>query len=276
MKIFNALVLLLAVFYAPYIHADDTYSTEVGQFEKLKVNSNVKVIYRNLPDSIGMARYTGDEDISKVFIFTNKGKGTLRIQLAQTQWNRKEAPLLYVYSDFLSDVESSSDQSVIIEDMPQCASFNVNLIGNGEIIVENVKCMNLSAKISTGNGTVSISGKCTNASFQMIGAGQILADRLQSENVKCKILGTGSIGCWPIDNLNVAGIGTTKIYYKGHPNIKKTGGGRLFELPDSGNNFPKTGAEVKSFNNLNNNDEEAFEEDEEDYYNGKTVVTEDD
>ena len=65
----------------------------------------------------------------------------------------------------------------------------------------------------------------------------IQADGLEAQSVKCSVLGTGSIGCWAVDNLDVRGIGTTKIYYRGEPKVKKVGGARLlpiYEEPQSG------------------------------------------
>ncbi|MDE6787366.1 MAG: DUF2807 domain-containing protein, partial [Muribaculaceae bacterium] len=58
----------------------------------------------------------------------------------------------------------------------------------------------------------------------------IQADRLEAVNVNCKMLGNGSIGCWPVEKLKIMGIGNTKIYYKGSPEIEKKGGGKLFPL----------------------------------------------
>ena len=246
MKMFKAAIALFLISSIVNSYAQQTTTMEVGQFEKLKIDSNINVIYSNNPDSTGLARFTGIEDISEVFFFTNKGKGTLRIQVAETQWHHNDYPLLFVYSGSLTDVNSSSEGTVWIEKMTPCVSFSLKQIGNGEIIADNVACNNLSASITTGNGTINVSGKCEKASFQMIGAGQIMADRLSAEDVKCTILGTGSIGCWAIDNLSVKGLGTTKIYYKGHPNIKKSGGGKLFELPEE-NSFEKRGAMVERF-----------------------------
>ena len=53
---------------------------------------------------------------------------------------------------------------------------------------------------------------------------------MRAEIVNCKIIGSGSIGCWCLSKLDVRGIGSTKIYYKGTPEIKKVGGGKLFPL----------------------------------------------
>lgn len=207
------------------------YNIEVGQFEKLKINGNAGVIYKCLPDSAGYARYTAPEGNDELFNFTLKKDGTLKIQLAADYWNHTELPVIYVYSEKLTGVESSSSLSVSVENIAPCSIFKVNQIGNGSISVEDLKCTEVSASISTGNGAIYISGRCDDASFSLVGSGLISADRLAADNVKCKAVGTGSIGCWAVDNLSVKCIGTTKIYYKGSPNIKKSGGGKLFEIP---------------------------------------------
>ena len=255
-------------------------TVEVGQFEKLKINGNISVIYKNLPDSTGFALYDAPADSKDMFKFSTKNEGVLKVEPADDKWGQSDLPVLYLYSDFLTSVESYSDQSVEILGMVPCASFNANQIGNGSISVENLKCNSVSAAITTGNGSIYLTGMCINANFRMVGAGLISADQLRAENVKCRILGTGSIGCWPIDNLKITGLGSTKIYYKGSPNIKKTGGGKLFELPDETdeNAYAKLGTPVESLNppssSIDEDDEEEEESEEEENY--QTVVTHDD
>lgn len=246
---------------------------EIGQFEKLKVNGNLTVVYKNLPDSTGLARYDSPTGNGDIFKFSTKGEGSLKVEPSEDNWGQSDLPVLYLYSDFLTSVESFSDKSVDVYNLVPCATLSINQVGNGSISVENIKCNNVTAAITTGNGSIYLTGQCLNANFRMVGTGLISADQLRAENIKCRILGTGSIGCWPIDNLKVTGLGSTKIYYKGKPNIKKTGGGKLFELPDEMNEdaYARLGTEVKSFSMpaLPDN-EEDFEEDYE------TVVTEDD
>lgn len=209
----------------------EKYTLETGAFEKIKVTTNINVVYRCNPDSTGMAWYDGRPGMDDIFYLDIKKDGTLKIQLTDAYWGKPDLPTLHVYSDYLSSVENSSDLNLTVENLVPGASFSANQIGNGSIIVEGIKFNNVSAAVTTGNGSVTLSGSCVNANFRMVGAGLISADRLQALNVKCTILGTGSIGCWPIDNLTVKGLGSTKIYYKGKPNIKKTGGGKLYELP---------------------------------------------
>lgn len=297
MKILRLTFSLIFLLTASITWSQETYTQEIGQFERLKIDANVNIVYKNLPDSTGYARFTAPRGSEKLFLMTVKGNGTLRIQLGLTQWENKIPPTLYLYSDFLSSVESSSDLSVVIDNPAPCATFNANQTGNGSIIVENVKCNNLTAALTTGNGTVNLSGSCINANFRMVGTGTIYADRLKADNVNCKILGTGSIGCWALENLTVKGLGTTKIYYKGRPNIKKTGGGKLFDLEENAvEDYDKSSVPVTSFDSpvINENeveedaekgmsqtDEEEDDEEEDDDVdpddeNYQTVVTADD
>ena len=276
-------IILSAIsFLLPALVSAETYTVELGQFEKVKVNGNMKVVYKNLPDSTGFASYEAGPGNEGIFSITTKGDGNLKVEPADDRWGRTDLPVLYLYSDFLTSLESYSDMEVEVASMAPCAAFSVNQVGNGTITIDNIKCNNLSAAITTGNGSIYISGACVNANFRMVGAGLISADRLRADNIKCRILGTGSIGCWPVDNLNVTGLGTTKIYYKGSPNIKKTGGGKLFELPDEMDEeaYSRLGTPVTSFNtpsassSSDEEDEEEEEEEEEDDY--RTVVTNDD
>lgn len=276
----------------------ETYTIPVGQFEKLKVNGNIDVVYRNLPDSTGFAQYEAPsgKGYDKMFQITNKSDGSVKVEPADNKWGKSGLPVIYIYSDFLTNVESASERTVEIESLAPCASFSVSLIGNGSVSVENIKSNNVTASINTGNGQIYLSGICINANYKMVGAGLISADLLKAENVKCRVLGTGSIGCWPYENLNVTGLGSTKIYYKGEPQIKKKGSAKLYELPEQINNqnydamatpvnpskiTEEESIVISSDDDYDDEDEDDDEDDEdedddddeEDY---ETVVTQDD
>ena len=227
------LFLLLLMVCVPVLKAQNPqqYKIEVGQFDKLKVSDNVNVVYRCVPDSTGWVQYRGGKEFSDAFILTPKN-GTLRVQVATENVGHPNLPTLYVYSDFLTSVENSSDFTLTVENPAACAQFSAREIGNGKIVVEGLKANMAKAFVATGNGTISMSGSCRDAVYQMLGTGIISADRLEAQNVQCKILGGGTIGCWAAEKLNSKGIGSTKIYYKGDPVIKKQGGGNLFPLPE--------------------------------------------
>lgn len=273
-------VLFLSCFIISVAKAQEikNYSLEVGQFDKVRVLDNVNVVYRCLPDSTGYIQYSGKADFADAFIITAKGDGKLKIQVTTEDVGKPDLPTLFIYSDFLTSVENSSDFLLKVESVAPCAELKMTQIGNGMISAENISATKVLATLNTGNGTVNVSGKCETAVLKMVGAGMIAADRLRANDVQCRILGTGSIGCWPVATLSVKGIGSTKIYYKGDPMIKKSGGGKLFELPDDGNFGSETWIKaeeenLKAYDEDKAKENEQLLEEEEEDEEPQTVVT---
>lgn len=207
-----------------------TYSHNVGDFVNLSVQNNVNVIYTNTKDTIGQVSYSSTPEFKDAFIFENNGKGTLKIQVQTDLVGNPNLPTLYVSSGKLEKVENYSDFNVNIESNIKTEVFTASLVGNGSINFNDIDAANVNVKVTAGMGTIIVAGSCTNANFQLYGAGTIDADRLKARNVNCKILGGGSISCYPSSMLNVKGIGSTKIYYRGNPEIKRRGGGKLIQI----------------------------------------------
>lgn len=229
MKFSFLLVAMIGAFGALGLHADN-YSVKVGSFSKLSVIDNVNVVYRSNPDSVGYAWFSGDSRFADAFIFSNKS-GTLKIQVNTDDVNNPGLPTVYLSSEFLVEVKNSSAREVLVESLQSSVDFKATLVGNGKIVVNDIKADKVEGTLTTGNGTISLHGQCETAVFKMIGTGIIQADGLRARNIDCQILGGGNIGCWPLDALKVKGIGSTKIYYKGNPqSVKKSGGGKLFQL----------------------------------------------
>lgn len=205
------------------------FTLPVGQFSKLQVDDDVNVVYIGGDGSPSRVRYEGEQKYAKAFLISYKGD-KLRIQVETPYVGDPELPTLYVYSDFLKEATISSESTLKIDEAAPCSEIKLSLIGNGTMVANNLRATKISATINSGNGTISVEGHCQVANLKMIGNGTIQADRLEATEVECKILGTGSIGCWPVNELKVRGIGTTKIYYKGNPKIDKKGGGKLFEM----------------------------------------------
>lgn len=224
-KILLTLILLIATI---GVSARE-FTMPVGQFSKLQVDDDVNVIYIGGDGSPSRVTYEGNQKYSKAFIIDYKGD-KLRIQVETAFVADPDLPTLYVYSDFLKQASISSESTLKIEQAAPCSEVKLTLIGNGTMTANNIKATKVSATINSGNGTISINGNCQTATLKMVGNGTIQADRLEAAEVNCKILGTGSIGCWPVNDLKVRGIGSTKIYYKGNPEIDKKGGGKLFKL----------------------------------------------
>lgn len=192
------------------------YELDVNDFSELKVVEGINVDYVCNPDSAGKAVFYATPDLASVLMFTNN-KNKLEMQIATDGIDYKNLPTVTVYSNFLTKVENSGDSAVRILDVAPGPRFKANLIGNGRIVVRNMNTTQVDASINSGNGTIVIKGKCATAKLSNVGVGAIEADELESTDVKCILVGTGSVGCSVKQNLTVIGTGSGKVYYKGTP-----------------------------------------------------------
>ena len=220
MKIISSILLLVCCISATAANLVK-YELKVNEFHELKVVDGINVVYSCNPDSAGLAVFTCPSDEAAAFIFNNpKGKGVLSMQLSTESIGRKNMPVVYVYSTFLTKVENSGDSLVKVLNVAKGPKFSAQLIGNGRLVVKDVKATEVNAGISTGNGTLVIAGECELAKIKLVGTGVIQADELKADEVSVKASGTGSVGVWPLESLSVSGVGSTKVYYKGEPKIK--------------------------------------------------------
>lgn len=234
MKIYPILIMLAAALLpsltsAAAVEEEFDYELNPGIFNKLKVTNSVNVVYTASPDSAGRAVFRAPKSMADFFIISNNN-GTINVESLPVASGTTGLPTLYIYSEFLGEVQNYGDSTVTVRNVTPSAKFKAVQVGNGRITVDQIKCSDLEAFLNTGNGTIAISGQCYNAKFRMVGTGLIQADNLSADYVRCTILGGGTIGCWPRFELNVKGIGSTKIYYKGNPVVSKKGGGKLMRL----------------------------------------------
>lgn len=229
MRLFRILMTIVAVMAAGTISAKE-FKLPVGQFSKLSVDDNVNVVYVGGDGSPSRVVYSASQHYAKAFIITQKGN-KLRIQVETPFVGDPELPTLYVYSDFLEHASLSAESTLTLKSVAPGSKLDISLMGNGNIVADGLRATKISASVKTGNGTISVSGHCQTADLSMCGNGTIQADRLEAANVYCKLyMGSGTIGCWAVNDLSIKGIGNTKIYYKGQPEIKKKGGGKVFSI----------------------------------------------
>lgn len=229
MKKIIKLIAVLLLSLPAFAEEVNTYRPEIGKFDKLRVFDNINVVYRCVPDSAGQAVFKATDEFADAFIFTNS-KGTLTLQLNSEDVGKPGLPTVYLYSDFLTFVENSSVSTITVSDLVSVPSFKAKQIGNGKIVINGLQSSTSEIALTTGNGSIIVSGQCEDTLIRMLGTGVIQADDLKSDIVKCKIMGSGTIGCWAVSDLESRGIGSTKIYYKGNPVVKKVGGGKLIPM----------------------------------------------
>lgn len=192
------------------------YELDVNDFSELKVTEGINVDYVCNPDSAGKAVFYTTPDLASVLMFSNK-KDKLEMQIATDGINYNNLPTVTVYSNFLTKVENSGDSMVRVLNVAPGPKFKVNLIGNGRIVVHGLNATQIDSSINSGNGTIVVDGKCTTAKLSTVGTGSIQADKLNATDVKCILVGTGTVGCSVKQNLTVIGTGSGKVYHKGTP-----------------------------------------------------------
>ncbi len=219
MKAFVSFLILLGFVGSLYSANLVKYELNVNEFHELKVVDGINVVYSCNPDSAGKAVFTCQASQASAFIFNNK-KGKLSMQVSTENVGASNLPTVHVYSTYLTKVENSGDSLVMVVNIAQGPKFSAKLIGNGRLVVNDVAVTEMNAAISTGNGTLVVNGKCEHVNFNFMGTGVIQADGLEAQTASVKAGGTGSIGLWAIKSLSVMGAGSTKVYYKGNPEIK--------------------------------------------------------
>ena len=221
----NVLVLACAVF---TLTAQPTrHEVKVGNFSRLVVTADVNVDYRCNPDSAGLAVMYCEQSVADHFIFSINKNGRLNIQLDNAYQQLEYLPKVTVYSSSLEEAENASDSTLRIIGLPRMASFKVMLIDNGKVIARGIDVSHLDLQILSGKGKIIAQGHCDDLAVRLVGTGEIQADDVRAENVTCRIMGTGRIGCH-VDGgeLKVSGSGTGKVYCKGTPtkvSVRKLG-----------------------------------------------------
>lgn len=193
------------------------YKINVKDFTELKVTDGINVDYRCSPDSAGMAVFEATDEMSSLIIF-DSDKDKLKIQLGSRENIPAHLPTVTVYSRYLASVENDGDSLVRVLSMAPGPKLKVKLIGNGRLSARDIQVNTVSAKMTAGKGTITLTGNAENASYSLIGKGNINADMLRAAEVKCKVSG-GTIGCNATETLTVYGAGG-RVYYSGEPTVK--------------------------------------------------------
>ena len=167
MRTFTLLLLaMLTALGASAATEEFDYELTVGSFNRLKVVNNINVVYVQSADSAGIARFRAPKVMSDYFLATNKD-GQLKLETMPYETPVKPLPTLYVYSEFLEEVENDGDSTVNVIDISPCSTFKATVVGNGRITVDSIRSINVEASIKTGNGTIVLNGQCNNAKFNI-------------------------------------------------------------------------------------------------------------
>lgn len=192
------------------------YKLDVGDFSEFKVTDGLNVEYNCSTDSAGWAYFECDPATAQTLMFTNK-KNTLTIQISTDGEPGKELPIIKIYSMTLQKVENAGDSLVRVGKTLPVREFRGSVVGNGTLVIEDLKTHKADLAIRTGNGHLVVNGSTIEANLRNVGTGKLEASGLNAEQVKCNLLGTGPIDCNASVSLTVTGAGSGKVYYGGSP-----------------------------------------------------------
>lgn len=209
--------ILAALISISAINAKGKYVVKVNDFDELQITNNIAVDYYCRPDSAGYAILYTDNAHADMILFDNNRKGRLSV-LTDADYDGKEAlPHVIIYSSGLKKIYNCGDSLVKAFDIPTTEKFRATLIGNGRLVVRGIEATSVTGSIDSGNGQLILSGECKTAKLRNVGTGSIQADELTATSVSASIVGTGSIGCNPLEKLSILGTGSGEVFYRQTP-----------------------------------------------------------
>ncbi len=205
-----------------YVNAQvKKYTLDVREFHELEVVDGINVDYECNPSKAGKVEFETTPELAPAILF-DPSKGKLAIKLTTSDYPYRNLPTVKVYSSYLTKVQNAGDSTVRVLVSAGMPEFSAKVIGNGHLSVRDARATKINASILTGHGTMSIFGKCEKAALKCVGGASFLqADELEAKEVKCTVSGTGTINCYPLDKLNVSGLGSGSVLYRGNPVVKK-------------------------------------------------------
>lgn len=218
-KTFVALVLFAQALGA-FAQAPEKFTVEVKEFDELKVVDGINVEYFCDPLKAGKVEFESTPQMASSIMFQPNGKGKLEVKLATRDTEYVNLPTVRVYSTYLTKVENDGDSTVKVMSLAAGPKFQAVLVGNGRLEVSGVSSARAEAKLATGKGVIVMSGKAETANLSLTGAGRIEAFELDATDVGVKLWGTGLVQCTVQKQLNVSGMGTGNVVYKGTPTIR--------------------------------------------------------
>lgn len=198
----------------------ESFSLDVKEFNELKVVDGINVEYFCDPSQAGKVKFESTRAMADAIIFEANGKGKLEVKLAIRDNKYENLPTVRVYSTYLTKVENDGDSTLTVVTSAPGPKFQGKLVGNGRLVVNGVTAARSEFTLATGKGVIAVSGKSESVKLSLTGVGRIDAYGLEAADVTAKLWGTGWIQCNATEQLNVSGMGTGNITYKGRPVVK--------------------------------------------------------
>lgn len=197
------------------------HDVKVGDFEILLLKDNINVKYVQNAAKAGHITFESTKEVANCLIFTNNGKGKLKIEVAEDLLGKEKAPELTVYSSGLYWCENDADSTLTIVSPINREGFGLHLTANGHIIAHSVDVKKLRVNIVTGCGSITVKkGKCDELNARVLGSAVANVENVVATTVNAHTTGTGIIKC-NVNGGELKAKGSGTVYYKGTPSKTK-------------------------------------------------------
>ncbi|MEG1616096.1 MAG: DUF2807 domain-containing protein [Bacteroidales bacterium] len=217
------------------VTGNDKYVTreyKLNDFSKVNISHAFNVIYKVNPDSAGMVRVYGEENILDLMSLKSE-KGILSIKLTGLRDPEFGVILIHMYSNSLISVKNEGAGTFEIQSPLDAPEISLSVIGSGQIKAERLDCGVLNLNVGGGDGDIAVkSGKVGFGDYSIQGNGEIRAQDVDAESASAVITGTGVIRLTAQKDLKTILTGSGKVYYNGKPQLKSrtVGTGQVLPL----------------------------------------------
>ena len=192
-----------------YVYSDTT----IADFDKVSILNGINVVYTQSESQAGKVRIYAPEGKDVVSI-TSKD-GLVSIRYGRGYKRDFGVIMVYIYSKELTQVNCSVGANFTTDGIVSGEKLKLKVLNKSQIRCKNIIYDEVVAKRGLGRGDILLAGKVKKATYSIIGNGEINADNLVADDVTCKILGKGDIGCHVDKNISVFGLGKGAAYCKG-------------------------------------------------------------
>ncbi len=155
-----------------------------------------------------------DENLQEyIIVETKNGTLSLKIKKDMNLSTNKGVIITVPFSE-ISKLSLTGSGDIHTSDVIKTSSFDVNLTGSGDIIIE-VEATTVDAKI-TGSGDLKVSGKTSNFEIKLTGSGDFAGKSLISQNTQAYVSGSGDASVYASKSLKARVNGSGDISYSGN------------------------------------------------------------
>lgn len=214
-----------------------TKDIEIEDFDDIEISGPVEFNYEQSEDAPALSVTIDENLISFLKIETKDRKLTINVMKkvtivptkyvikANSKWLKKAEVSstggFYVNSPLTGsvlDLKGAGGGLVQLKGTVKIGMLNLSSSNAGNIVADDVASEELECKVN-GSGSITVKGGVPKATYIISGSGVINAYDCPSPEVKCDIKGSGVAKVHSTDNMKVNILGSGNVFYKGNTNV---------------------------------------------------------